>query len=731
MIEKTQITTGVYWVAVPQAHLRILCGCPADSVKHLMKKGLIQWVEKNGVTYETGPNAILLSDLSLQNGHFANLAEFPVLQMLYRQGIIIPNHPNNTGHKPILIGQEEIVRSQMNYIYRGNYGLISLQEIEAAGIAPDVADEMMRMKLRFAFGNIRPTEDLLEDCIVRDQAAEIRNGVLVRRLGFNVYEFSYEGDSVQVDLNLSEGEAYETPYELGAHQVSRDYFAITHSGEGDGWDTNRPCMASIVTFQGRIYLIDAGPNISHSLNALGINVNEIEGIFHTHAHDDHFAGLTSLIRSDHRIKYYSTRLVRESVTKKLAALMSIDENQFDEFFDVHDLEFDTWNNVNGLEVFPVFSPHPVETNILFLRTLWKEGHVTYAHLADITAFSVLEGMISDDPKAPGISRELYERTRSHYLTKVNLKKIDIGGGMIHGLATDFRADNSTKIVLSHKASPLSNQEKEIGSGLAFGMTDVLIPGKIDYYLKYAAKYLHAYYPTVPESEINMLLNCPRVSFSAGTILLKNNEAPAHVYLILTGSVEFIRAESKVNNILSAGSLAGDMGALFGLINFGTYRAASYIETLQIPSHLFEEFVARNRIFNEIQRVQDRIEFMRSTPLFGESVSYPIQTKIAQVMEQEFYPEGSEIELTQPSLVLIRRGQVELLMEGKTPQVVEEGEFCGEETILGQQRRFLMRAVKDSRVYKISDSELLREIPIVRWKLLERSEQRNSAFWLEA
>ena len=53
-----------------------------------------------------------------------------------------------------------------------------------------------------------------------------------------------------------------------------------------------------------------------------------------------------------------------------------------------------------------------------------------------------------------------------------------------------------------------------------------------------------------------------------------------------------------------------MGALFGLINFGTYRAASYIETLQIPSHLFEEFVARNRIFNEIQRVQDRIEFMR-------------------------------------------------------------------------------------------------------------------------
>lgn len=726
MIEKTQITTGVYWVAVPEVQLRILCGCPADCVKHMMRKGLIQWVEKLGVTYETGPNAILLSDLSLQNGHFANLAEFPVLQMLYRQGIILPNHPNNNGQKPILIGRDDTVRSQMNYIYRGNYGLISTEEIIAAGIEPEVAEEMMRMKLRFAFGMIRPTEDLLEACIVSDQDVEIRSGVHVKRLAFNIYEFSYDGHSVQVDLNLAEGQTYETPYELGSHQVSRDYFAVTHSGEGDGWDINRPCMASIVTFQGRIYLIDAGPNIAHSLNALGINVNEVEGILHTHAHDDHFAGLTSLIRADHRVKYYSTRLVRESVTKKLAALMSLEEDQFEDFFEVHDLEFDTWNNINGLEVYPVFSPHPVETNILFLRTLWKEGYVTYAHLADITAFNVLEGMISEDPKTPGISRDLYERTRAHYLTKVHLKKIDIGGGLIHGQASDFRADNSEKIVLSHKADRLSNQEKEIGSGLSFGMTDVLIPGKVDYYLQYAAKYLNAYYPMVPESEINMLLNCPQVAFSAGSILLKNNEAPPFVYLILTGSVEFIRAESKVNNILSAGSLAGDMGALFGLINFGTYRAASHIETLQIPSHLFEEFVARNRIFNEIQRVQDRIEFMRSTLLFGESVSYPIQTKIAQVMEQQFYPEGSVMELDKAALVLVRRGEIELYANDQLVQTVGEGEFCGEETILGHKHNFTLKTSKDSRVYQITDAELLKEIPIVRWKMLERAVQRASA-----
>ena len=107
-----KIMRGVSWVEIPEAQLYILCGCPADSVKHLMKKGLIVSREKDGVTYETGPNAILLSYIFSQNGQISNLAEFPVLQMLYRQGMLLPNHLRNTGAKPILIGTAEQVKAQ-------------------------------------------------------------------------------------------------------------------------------------------------------------------------------------------------------------------------------------------------------------------------------------------------------------------------------------------------------------------------------------------------------------------------------------------------------------------------------------------------------------------------------------------------------------------------------------------------------------------------------------------
>ena len=177
-MRKQRVTNGVYWVEIPEAEPFVLCGCPADSVKHLMKMGLIVGQEKNGVMTQSGPNAILLSDTTIQKGGFSNLAEFPVVQMLYLQGMILPGHPNNTGRKPMLIGLEDQVTSQSNYISRGTYGLSTLEEIREAGVPGPLAREMMRVKRWFAFDNIRRTEDLLDLKVVDSPAVELRQGPL-------------------------------------------------------------------------------------------------------------------------------------------------------------------------------------------------------------------------------------------------------------------------------------------------------------------------------------------------------------------------------------------------------------------------------------------------------------------------------------------------------------------------------------------------------------------------
>ena len=421
-IHKVEVARGIFWVEVPEAGLRVLCGCPADAVKHLIKRGLIVQHEVNGVNCETGPNAILLSDRSLQNEEFANLAEFPVLQMLYKQGLIVPGHPNNIGQKPMLIGSAEQVASQMRYNYRGNYGLVSREEICEAGVPAEQAAQMMRLKLAFAFGRIRPTRDFLDTRIVGEAALEIADGVSLRRLRPNLFEFSHRGETVTVDLDLHPGETYDCAYPLGYHQFEPAYFGVIHSGEGDGWDVDRPCMSSIITYQGSVYLIDAGPHLARTMAALGIGIDQVDGIFMTHAHDDHFAGLTTLMGAGRRIRFFATALVRASVAKKWAALLGKEEQGFSHYFDVRDLDFDTWNDVEGLEVMPVHSPHPVETNILVFRALWGEGYRSYAHFADIVSLDVLERMVTDDPGASGLDRKAFEAVRKAYLAPLFFKK---------------------------------------------------------------------------------------------------------------------------------------------------------------------------------------------------------------------------------------------------------------------------------------------------------------------
>ncbi|MBF0450429.1 MAG: cyclic nucleotide-binding domain-containing protein [Candidatus Magnetomorum sp.] len=723
-IEKIKIISGVYWIGIPEANLYVLCACPADSVKHMMRTGLIKTIERDGVCFESGPNAILLSDVLVQNGHFSNLAEFPVLQMLYRQGMLLPNHPNNTGIKPILIGLEEQILAHMDYIHRGNYGLASEQELMDAGATQQEARDMMRLKLRFAFNTIRPTKALLDTLSVENDPVEIRNDVFVHRTGFNTYKFMYKGESVTVDMNLTPSEQYIAPFELGFHQIKREYFAVIHSGQGDGWDINRPSMASILMFQGSLYLIDAGPNLLHTLTALGISINEIEGVFHTHAHDDHFAGLTTLIRGDHRIKYYATRLVRASVAKKLGSLMSWDSDRLDQYFDVHELESNKWNNVEGLEVRPIFSPHPVETSIFTFRAIWDGGYRTYAHFADLTSFDVLRGMVTSNPKVNGISHSFFGSVYKEYLKPANLKKIDVGGGLIHGKAEDFKNDQSEKIILSHTAMNFSNKEKEIGSRAPFGMVDVLISTNQDHTMRYAFRYLHAYFPSAPIAELRILLNCQVISFNAGTILVKQGVPNPNIYLILTGTIEMIRSEKDVQQILYAGSLIGELSGYKEKPSSETYSACSYVWALEIPVNLYAEFVRRNQLYDDISAMQKSIDFLQDTWLFGDMVTYPVQNKIAQNITLRSFVSGEIIpDKGDQILILLVEGELIIRSGATLIETLSPGNFCREETILKEGvLTFSVYASKPSKVYFIPGKILL-DIPVVMWKLLETQEKR--------
>jgi len=724
-IHKVDVAKGIQWIEVPEAGLRILCGCPSDAVKHLIKRGLILKQEIKGINCETGPNTILLSDLPVQNGEFANLAEFPVLQMLYLQGLILPGHPNNTGRKPLLIGSADQLESQMRYIYRGNYGLVSREEIMEAGIPPDQAAEMMRLKLAFAFGRIQPSRDFLETRIVGDASVEIADGVGLRRVQPNIFEFTHGGETVTVDLNLKPGETYECPYPLGYRRFVQEYFSVIHSGEGDGWDVNRPAMSSIITYQGRIYLIDAGPQLSHIMAALGIGIEQVDGIFHTHGHDDHFAGLTVLMRAGRRVNYYATPLVRTSVAKKLTALLGMEEDRFADFFQICDLEMDAWTDIEGLEVMPVFSPHPVETNLFVFRTLCGDGYRSYAHFADIASMEVLQRMVTDQPDKPGLDRQSFERIRSAYMVPVDVKKIDIGGGMIHGAAEDFRHDATKRILLAHRAGELTAIEKEIGSSAAFGTTDVLVAGQSEGLRRHAFSYLEAHLPGVPLHQLRMLVNHPITEINPGAIILKEGEEPQEVLLLLSGRVERIRTRDDLFGYLPAGAMIGDQAILDERPATHTYRASSFLWVLHLPPSLYAEVVRRNKLLDHRRHASKLSKFLDTTNLFGDGLPVAVLGRIIDGASERRYRAGEVVgEEDLRVLNIIRSGSVERMIGERVLDVLKERDVFGEEgTIFKVPYLFRLRAREDTVVIQIP-GKLIEDVPILRWKLLENHQQRS-------
>ncbi|MCK5277354.1 MAG: MBL fold metallo-hydrolase, partial [Cyclobacteriaceae bacterium] len=372
-------------------------------------------------------------------------------------------------------------------------------EIMEAGISHENAEKIFATKLHYSGGEIKSIQELVASCVIGEEEMEIKNNVFIHRTGINIFKISYKDEAVSVDLNLQPNEHFLAPYELPFREINPEIFSITHSGEGNGWDKDRPCMASIIHHQDRIYLIDAGPNILNNLSYLGIGLSEIDGIFLSHIHDDHFAGITELLNVERKLNLYTTKLIRRTAEKKLKALINSEIDLINVAFNCIDLEFNKWNEIKGLQVQPIYSPHTVETNIFNFRVFDGKEYRTYAHLSDTINFNEYKDIIDKSPDI--FTRKDITYLEHSYLTKVDLKKIDVGGGPIHGHLSDYANDNSDLVVLAHTSAPLESDRENL-INVSFGDTHTLIQKENFNLLKTKSlRFIKHYFNTLDDEQI--------------------------------------------------------------------------------------------------------------------------------------------------------------------------------------------------------------------------------------
>ncbi|HPE89436.1 MAG TPA: hemerythrin domain-containing protein [Spirochaetia bacterium] len=720
-MDKVDICDGVSVVGIPEAGLSVLCGCPENVVKFMIRGGAIRSESDGGRSYETGPNAILLSELPIQNGRFSNLAEFPVLQMLYRQGLIVPGHPRNTGVRPMLIGLRDQVEAQARYIYAGNYGITEPEALDPDD--PAAAAEMIRMKRKFSFGAFRSLDELLDVRVIDGPVVGLRDGAFLRRLGVNRYELICGGASVDVDLNLGPGASYGAPYALPRSRIGHDAFSVVHLGEGDGWDPERPCMCSLVVHEGRRYLIDAGPNIEESLDAVGLGVGDLAGVFHTHVHDDHFVGLTSLMRADRRLSYYAVPMVRRSATEKLRALCGVDADDFARLFDVVDLRPDEWNDVGGLGVRPIYSPHPLETTILRFRAAGADGYRTYAHYADLSSFAVIDSMVTDDASAAGVTAAEAERAKAAYLEPADVKKVDVGGGMIHGDPDDFAGDRSGDLLLSHGDSVEALAGRGFGRVASFGEVSVLAPARRDWAAEAAACALRRYFPDAPAAAIEALASRPCRERKAGDRLLSAGSAPLAAPLTLDGRVTRV-AVGGPSASYGPGALLGAVAALRGEAEPDDWVVERDAAVVELPAEAFAAFARAAGLEAEILRSTAAVAELAALPLFGGIGSMDSLYGLAKASRRVESGGGAlDAEAQEDELLVLISGEASLTYGGIAFEELAPGAALGDERALCRSMRLFSAVGRGPTTWLAFPRAVVEARPALLWRLREGLERR--------
>ena len=719
-INKKHIATGVTWVTIEEADLFLCCGCPADTVKHLKNSGIIQSIEIDGVKAENGPNAILLSDTLIQNGQVSSLAEYPILHMLYLQGTNVPNHPNYQKWKPTLIGHREQIEMQLGYVSVGNHGLSTLEEIMEGGLSFESAKKIFETKLHYSNGKITPMHELVDSCDFDGQRIEVKRGVEIRRIAINEFQISYKDQCIDVNLNIQENEHFTAPYSLPFKNIIPGKFSITHSGEGNGWDQHRPCMASVIHCNNRIYLIDAGPNVLNNLSYLGIGLSEIDGIFLSHIHDDHFAGITELLNVERKLNFYATRLIRLTAEKKLKALMNSEQDLLHTAFNCQDLEFNEWTSINGLEAMPFYSPHTVETSTFNFRVLDQEGYKTYTHLSDTINLEEFRKIIHESPDI--FSNADYEQIKNSYLTKVNLKKVDVGGGQIHGNIMDYAEDKSDMIVLAH-TSKILRPPKENFTNVAFGTTHILIEDKDKSFFKNKSKtYLKHYFNMLDDVEIDELANGKIMVFAPGDHIV-SRENTSTIYLIISGIVKCENAKG-TQHTLDAGNFLGYSKRYFRADLPDGYAAWSYVYCIVYDEHSFSKFILKAGLIDAVKSRISMMQTLRNSIIINDLLSNSIINWISKHAQEVIGPEYilTEEQL-QKHLFLIRRGSVTITYDEDKKVVIGEHEHFGGMELMYEYRKKQQFFIDDELEAVSISVDILKNIPKFLWRLLELEDKR--------
>ncbi|ETN65166.1 cgmp-dependent protein kinase [Anopheles darlingi] len=178
-------------------------------------------------------------------------------------------------------------------------------------------------------------------------------------------------------------------------------------------------------------------------------------------------------------------------------------------------------------------------------------------------------------------------------------------------------------------------------------------------------------------------------FRKGEYVIHEGEAGSHLYISAAGEFEVIK-DGKVLGSMGPGRAFGELAILYNCTRTASIRVLCDSRVWVLDRRVFQQIMMRTGM----QRIEENVNFLKSVPLL-KHLSNDVLTKIADVLEVEFYPAGAYIirqGAAGDTFFLISQGTVKVTqrLPGRTVdeeiRILVRGEYFGEQALIREDKR---------------------------------------------
>ncbi len=582
-------------------------------------------------------NTMVLTDSKEKDGSLLNNLEFPLYYFLFMSNGL------SDGKKINLVGCAEDI-SRVFRLLRLTLLGPTQAELEGWGTPKRVQREWLEssnyLALKDERGQVREVESFFNVIPFTDGQAEAGSFTIIHS-GHDTYTVSFNGDSLDVDLN--EDENIDPPYQMQTDYIPRDLvkLGLEILGSASGFTANEPCTGLALCYNGTYILIDSLPYLDKHLYARGISKNSVSAVFLTHLHDDHCA-MFPLILMPHKVEVITTREIFEMAIEKLSCNLNWKAEVVREYFQLIEVVPGQTHKYFGMDITPHLTVHSIPTIGATFSVQHKGSKRDICLIGDNHGMSSVREM----QKLGIVSHNTYEHLDRIFTDRFDLLVADGGAGAIHGDPVDALNSDSDRVVFVH-VEHLAHQFTTTFSLASSGKRYIVVDGDDSIYTSLMNQYLSNWLgePFSDRWARSILAEDQVRRYNKGDVILVQEERTrGYVYLILTGYcdvVMFDGTEFQTIASLQAGEIIGEMAIVTGALKRNASVVASSPVTVMVFSEEnFNDFIVREGFREKLLKRWEMRTELKKLPQFSALISTVLE-KVSSLCEVEIIAAGEE------------------------------------------------------------------------------------------